>query len=111
LSAGKHLEGDAAEAQTNPDMDVARILALAGPPRGQILKVVVTEDQVVGNAKKGSAERAVAVAHQGAGVVDLAGLVTRRTQAGATGECSNATRTILGKQEWRTLRVVLVWER
>ena len=49
--------------------------------------MVVADDQVVGDAEDGGAERAVAVADQRAvGFVDLVALVTGRAQAGAAGD-------------------------
>ena len=69
------------------DVDVPRVLALAAHVRGQVLEVVVADDQVVGDAEDGGAERAVAVADQRAvGFVDLVALVTGRAQAGAAGD-------------------------
>src|ERR1044071_2711619 len=87
LAAGDHLEGDAAEAQADADVDVAAILALARPQTCQVLKMVITQQQVVGDAEDGGAEGAVAVAHQRAiGFVYLIALVTGRTQAGTAGD-------------------------
>jgi hypothetical protein len=51
LAAGDHLEGATAQAQTDPDADVPWILALARPLHGQMLKVVIAEDEVVGAAE------------------------------------------------------------
>ena len=53
LAAGDHLEGNAAEAHTDPDMAVPGVLALAGPLRGQVLEVVVAADEVVRDAEDG----------------------------------------------------------
>ena len=84
LPAGNHLEGDAAEARADAHMSVPRVLALAGPERGQVLEVVVAEDEVVGDAEDGGAEGAVAVADQGAvSMVHLVALVAGGAQAGA----------------------------
>ena len=55
--------------------------------RRQDLEVVVADNQVVGDAEDGGAERAVAVAYQRAvGFVYLVALVTRGPQAGAAGD-------------------------
>ena len=68
------------------------------PSGGQGLEVVVADDQVVGDAEDGGAERAVAVADQRAvGFVYLVTLVTGRSQAGAAGD---------GAWRWRSVRWV-----
>jgi hypothetical protein len=45
LASGPHLEGAAAEAEADSDVDIARVLALAGPACGQGLEVVIAHDQ------------------------------------------------------------------
>src|SRR5262249_34070434 len=87
LATRDHLKGDAAEAKADPDVGVPWILALAGPACGQGLEVVVAEDQVIGDTEDGSAERAVAVAHQGpVGFVHFVTLITRWTETSAAGD-------------------------
>ena len=87
LTAGDHLEGDAAEAQRDLDACVPRVLALGRPLRGQMLEVVVARDEVVGDAEDGGAQGAVAVAHQrSVGFVYLVALITGWSQPGAAGD-------------------------
>src|SRR6516165_2611907 len=87
LPAGHDLEGDATEAQADLDAAVARVLALGTPLRRQHLEVVVANDQVVGDSEDRSAERAIAVADQGAvSFIDLVALVARGPEAGTTGD-------------------------
>ena len=65
----------------------ARVLALGRPLGRQVLEVVVADDEVVGDAEDGGAQRAVAVAHQRAvGLVHLVALIAGRPQAGAAGD-------------------------
>jgi hypothetical protein len=51
LTAGDHLEGDTAEAMTDADADVPRILAPTLPQHFQMLKVVITENKVIGGGQ------------------------------------------------------------
>jgi hypothetical protein len=55
LSAGDHLEGDAAEARRDFDARVPRVFALSRPLGRQHLEVVVANNQVVGDAEDGGA--------------------------------------------------------
>ena len=83
LAAGDHLESDATEAQADLDARVPRVFSLSRPRRRQGLEVMVADDQVVGDAEDGGAERTVAVAYQRAvGLVYLVALVSRGPQAG-----------------------------
>src|ERR1700730_17304497 len=87
LSARDHLKGDAAEAQANFDARMARVLALARPLSRQVLKVMIANDQVFGDAHNGGAERTIAVPHERTvGFVDLIALMTGRPQTGAAGD-------------------------
>jgi hypothetical protein len=87
LPAGDHLEGDAAEAQADFDAGVAWVLAGRPPVVHQDVEVMVALDQVVGDAKDGATQGAVAAAHQRAvGMVDSVALIAGRKESGATGD-------------------------
>src|SRR5947199_10371417 len=87
LAAGHHLIGDAAEAQGDLDARMAWVFARRAGAIGQSVKVVIATDEVVRDAQDGGAELAVAVADQGAvGLIYLIALITRWTQARATGD-------------------------
>src|SRR5437867_8341518 len=65
LSAGNHLEGDAAKARRDLDAGVAGVLASGPPLDGQGAEGVIADGQVVGESQDGSAKLAVGAADQG----------------------------------------------
>src|SRR5438132_427317 len=67
LAAGNHLKGDTTKAHADLDMRLTRVLALGRPGGRERLEVVVTEDQVVGDAEDGGTEGTVAVTNQNPG--------------------------------------------
>jgi hypothetical protein len=72
LTTGHHLNGDAAKAHTDLDVGVAWVLALGRPQTRHRPEVAVADDEIIGDAEDGGAERAAAVANQGAiGFIDL----------------------------------------
>jgi len=80
LTAGDHLESDAAEAQGDLDARMPRVFALSRPLRRQYLEVVVADDQVVGDAEDGGSQGAVAGADERAvGFVYFIALITGRS--------------------------------
>src|SRR6476661_784777 len=81
LPTRHHLEGDTTEAHGDLDARVPRVFALGLPLGRQHLEVVVTDDEVVGDAEDGGAQGAVTVADQGTvGFVYLVTLITGRSQ-------------------------------
>ena len=76
LAAGNHVIRDAAEAQADFDMALARILAGGLPRGGELAEVTVAQHQVVGNAEDDGAEGAVGAANERAvGAIDAVALV------------------------------------
>jgi hypothetical protein len=88
LSSGDDLVGDAAEALSDFDAAVTRVLAEDLPVMAQSVKVMVALDQVVGGAQDGRAQFAVAAANErSVGLIDLVALIARGAQTGAARDC------------------------
>ena len=63
-STGHHLVGDPAEPAGDPDADVAGVLALEPPSRGQDPEVIIAFDQIICNHEDRAPQVVVGVSHQ-----------------------------------------------
>ena len=87
LSAGDHVEGDAAEAHGDLDMGMLGVLAGGFPGGSAKAEMGVAEDEVVGDAEDGGAEGAVGAADERTvGAVDAIALIACGEESGASGD-------------------------